>query len=228
MKTDPDFAKTIAETFSGQVSLLEDLIELSACDILGRFMDEEDRDLWNNSRETLSYLLYKTNPNRYPRHSKGEAVILVGPPMAGKSSWVKNNAKDHLVLCRDQFILKLGKTQNYDDAFLTVDQDKVNQAYDAFKREALKSGKDLVFDLTHMTEKSRRRSLAGLPKDMKRKAVVFLVGYKTLLARNKDRSTKENKNINAHTLKNMMGNFAVPLYSEGFDEIEFIFEEDQT
>lgn len=222
-----NFESEISQKFSGNVSLLEDLIEISACDVLGRFMDEEDRPFWNDSATNLEHILYKTNSNIYPRETSGEAIILVGTPLSGKTSWVKNNAKDHLVLSRDQVILDLGKNKTYDDAFKTVKDENIDREYDKRRKEALASKQNLIFDLTHMTEKSRRRSMNGIAKDMKRKAVVFLVSYNTLMARNKYRSKNEQKSMSYHAMKTMMGNFMMPLISEGFDEIEYIFEKDQ-
>jgi hypothetical protein len=55
--------------------------------------------------------------------------------------------------------------------------------------------------------------------------VVFLTGYNTLLERNEKRTKEEGKHIPHYVLVNMMGKFAVPLRSEGFDEIEYVFED---
>lgn len=217
----------VAQFFAGEQDLFTDLVSLTRADALGRFQENENREIWENAHETFAPVLHKINPVIYPRVSKteGEAIILVGPPMSGKSTWLKKHAPNHLVVCRDQVILDLAKTQNYNEAYHIMDEDKVNQEFDLRKKEALKSGKDIVFDLTHMTEKSRRKSMAGIPKNMKRRAVVFLVGYETLKARNEVRAKEENKRIPDYVLQNMMGNLSMPMRSEGFDEISYVFEE---
>lgn len=213
----------VAQFFAGETELFKDLIALTKVDALGRFSESEERELWTKAEEHFSPVTYKINPFVYPRQTQGEAIILVGPPMSGKSTWVKNYAKDHLVLCRDQVIMDMAKGKNYNDAYRSVDQDKVNAEFSLLHKEALKSGKNLVFDLTNMSEKDRRKSLAGLPKQMKRKAVVFLAGYEVLKSRNEKRSKEENKHIPQYVLENMMGKFSMPMKSEGFDEIEYVF-----
>lgn len=214
----------VAKFFVGEQDLFNNLISLTRNDALGRWGENEDREPWLNAHETFAPILHKINPIIYPRKMEGEAIILIGPPMSGKSSWVKKNKGNHLVLCRDQVIMNLAKGKNYNEAYSSVDQDKVNKEYDLLKKEALKSGKNLIFDLTHLTEKSRRKSLDGIPKNMKRKAIVFLTGYETLNSRNEIRSKEENKRIPDYVLKTMIGQFSMPMRSEGFDEIEYVFE----
>ena len=222
MRNSEGWQREVAKTFAGEVEFLKNLIQMNACDALGRFAEKEDRDLWNDAENYFSPLVHMTNPVIYPRQTKGTATILVGPPMSGKSTWIKKNAKDSIVLCRDEVIMELGKGKEYNEAFRSVDQDEVNRIYDLRKKESLKLGKDLVFDLTHMSEKSRRKSLAGIPKDMKRVAVVFLTSYNTLKERNDKRTKEENKTIPQRVLEMMMGQFSVPLRSEGFDEIVYV------
>lgn len=218
------YEEEVAKFFLGEKDLFTDLISLTRADALGRFAENESREIWENAHETFAPVLHKINPTIYPRQTQGEAIILVGPPMSGKSTWIKSNATaNHLVVCRDQVIMDMAKGKDYNEAYRSVDQDKVNQQYDLLRKDALKSGKDLIFDLTHMTEKSRRKSLAGLPKNMKRRAVVFLTGYETLKTRNEVRAKKENKRIPDYVLQNMMGQFVMPMRSEGFDEIEYVF-----
>jgi len=219
------YEEEAAKFFLGEKDLFVDLVSLSRADALGRFSENESREIWENAHETFAPVLHKINPLIYPRSNmKGEAIILVGPPMSGKSTWIKNNATDnHLVVCRDKVIMDMVKGKDYNEAYRSVDQDKVNQQYDLLRKDALKSGKDLIFDLTHMTKKSRRKSLSGLPKNMKRRAVVFLTGYETLKERNEIRDKEENKRISDDVLQNMIGQFVMPMHSEGFDEIEYIF-----
>lgn len=220
------YEEKVSRFFSGEVELFKDLLSLTRVDSLGRFAENENRDIWINVEKTFDHVLKRINPFIHPRKTRGEVIILVGPPMSGKSTWVKNNSKDHLVLSRDQLILDMAKTNNYNEAYKLVDKDKINQTFENQRRLAIKSGKDIILDLTHMSQKSRRKSLAGIPKEMKRTAIVFLVGYETLLKRNTIRSQSENKEIPKHILENMMGQFSMPMKSEGFDEIEYIFEKE--
>ena len=218
------FESKVIEKFAGELDLFKDLVNLTKCDALGRFAENEDRSIWENADEYFSNVTKQIQPVIPIRETKGEVTILIGVPGSGKSTWVKANGDLSLILSRDEVIMEMGEGKNYTEAYQSLDAEKVNIEFDKRRREAIKSGRDLIFDMTHMTAKSRRRSLQGLPKSMKRKAVVFLVGYKTLLERNEKRALEEGKNIPHHVLLNMMGNYSVPLRSEGFDEIEFILE----
>lgn len=224
MRAENTFERDVIEKFKGEPELLMDLIDMTACDALGRFAErEENRDFWMNAQNNLGHLVYKVDAPKITRQTKGEAIVLVGPPCSGKSTWIKQNAKDYKLVCRDNVIMEMGKGKHYNDAFRSVDQDKVNQEYDRMRKQVIKTEQNIVFDLTHMTGKSRRKSLAGLPKDMKRTAVVFLTSFETLNDRNQKRNKDENKFIPAHAMENMMGSFDFPLEAEGFDEIKVVY-----
>lgn len=219
------YEQRVISKFAGEQELFYDILSLTRSDALGRFAENEDRSPFFDPHQTFSSILYGINPVIYPRETQGEAIVLIGPPMSGKSSWIKKNTSSHLILSRDEVIMEMGKGKSYSEAYKSVDQDKVNAEYDSRRKLAMRSGKDLVFDMCNMSEKDRRRNLNGLPKQMKRKAVVFLTGYNTLLERNEKRTKEEGKHIPHYVLVNMMGKFAVPLRSEGFDEIEYVFED---
>lgn len=220
---DEGFEDKIVEKFKGHPELLMDLIDLSSCDGLGRFTEaDEKRDFWMKAQDHLGHLVFRCDIPKIERKTIGEAIVLVGPPCSGKSTWIKNNGVGFKVMSRDEVIMDMGKGKSYNDAFRSVDQDKVNAEYDRRRREVIKTEKQIIFDLTHMTEKSRRKSLAGLPKDMKRTAVVFLTPFEVLQERNQKRNKEEGKFIPAHAMENMMGSFAFPLLTEGFDEIKVI------
>ena len=225
MRNEETFESEIVDAFKGNAELLMDLIDMTACDALGRFAEkEENRDFWMSAQNNLGHLVFKCDtPQLPPRKTDGEAIILVGPPNSGKSTWVKQNAKDYKVMSRDNTILRLAKTDNYNEAWRKVDQKDVDSAYDMERKVVAKTEKHIVFDLTHMTAKARTRSINGLPKDMKRTCVVFFTPYEELVARDKKRTKEENKSIPAHALQNMMGSFAFPVLSEGFDEIKYVF-----
>lgn len=220
------FEKDIVEKFKGNAKLLMDLIDMSAADALGRFQEaDEKRDFWEKAQDNLGHLVYKCDAPKIIRATKGEAIILVGPPMSGKSTWMKKNSVGYTVISRDEMLLKVAKTDDYAEAWAKVDQDKVNAAYELHKKAVVKSDEKIIFDLTHMTAKGRNRSLQGLPRDMKRVCVVFLTSIETLQARNIKRTKDENKHIPDYVLKNMMGSFEFPLISEGFDEIRYVLTE---
>jgi predicted kinase len=221
-----NFESEIVEQFKGNAELLMDLIDMSACDALGRFTEaDEKREFWSNAQNHLGHLVFKCDKPQITRPTSGEAIILVGPPMSGKSTWIKQHGQGYTVLSRDEIILQMAKTTNYSEAWAKVDQDKVNAEYERTKKSVIKTNKQIIFDLTHMTAKGRNRSLQGLPKDMKRTCVVFLTSLETLNSRNLKRTKEENKHIPEYVLKNMLGSFDFPLISEGFDEIKYVLTE---
>lgn len=226
----PTFEQDVADRFRGNLELLSDLIGMNAADFLGRFSSdgEDSRDFWMNAEDNLAHLLYKTQERVETRtETKGEAVVLVGPPLSGKSTFLKTNYQGYEILSRDAIVMELGKGKNYTDAYRSVDQSEVDRLYDLRKKEILAAKKNVVFDLTHMTEKSRRKSLDGLSRDFKRTCVTFLSSYELLKKRNEERTKSEGKFIPEGVMKNMMGSFSFPLITEGFDEMRYVFSEEE-
>lgn len=227
MRQSKNYQVALANFFKKDHALFLDLVKLSRADALGRFSESEDREFWKNAEQNFLPIsnLIKNTPH-YSRKfdSDKEVVILVGPPLSGKTTWVNNHAKNHFLLSRDQVILDMANMDNMDQAWEAVDHEKVNIEFGLKKKEAVESGKNIVFDLTHVSQKDRRRALSGISTRYKRKAIVFLTAYQTLVDRNKIRSQNENKSIPHYVLLKMMKGFSIPTLSEGFDEIEFVVE----
>ncbi len=76
----------------------------------------------------------------------------------------------------------------------------------------------VLVDMTHMSKKSRRRTLSHFDKSYKRKAVVFLTDLVTNDLRNNQR---DGKVISKEVVEKMMRSFYPPTF-EVFDEIEYI------
>lgn len=147
---------------------------------------------------------------------------LIGVPCAGKSTWIKNQkwAKDCVVVSTDEFVedyaKECGKTYNqvFDDYMPTaviLMAEKVVRA-----REA---GKDIIWDQTSLTEKSRVRKFNMLP-DYEHIAVVFKTPEPVELERRLN--SRPGKNIPDHVMKSMINNYDLPTEDEGFKEIIFV------
>lgn len=190
------------------------LKELNNADSAGRFHDAED-----SGRSWIPK--YKTKDPAPPKPKT--ATVLIGLPCSGKSSYIRtlNPSRSHSVISRDDILMKFpGET--YDEKWKNADQKQVDKVFQDWKKRCIESGDDLIFDLTHMSRKSRRKSLNGLPKEYKKKAIVFLPTMSTIIERNEKRS-EEGKSIPEDVFKKMICSFYPPMYDE-FDEIEWRFE----
>lgn len=145
--------------------------------------------------------------------------VLVGVPGAGKSTWIKNQewASDCVVVSTDEFVedhaKEVGSTYSevFDEYMPTAVKlmaEKVEQA-----REA---GKDIIWDQTSTTVKSRKRKFNMLPNYYPI-AVVFRTPDGAELARRLD--SRPGKNIPDSVMKSMIYSFEMPSEDEGFKEI---------
>jgi predicted kinase len=144
---------------------------------------------------------------------------LVGVPGSGKSTWVSNQewARDCVVVSTDDFVEEYAKEQGktYSEVFtdymptaVKLMADKVVQA-----REA---GKDIIWDQTSTTVKSRVRKFNMLP-DYEHIAVVFRTPeHKELIRRLWSRPGKE---IPEHVIASMIASWEEPTTEEGFTSI---------
>ena len=146
---------------------------------------------------------------------------LIGVPGAGKSTWITKQewAKDCVVVSTDEFVedyaRECGSTYNevFEDYMPTAVQLMAEKVVRA--REA---GKDIIWDQTSMSEKSRRRKFNML-RDYEHIAVVFKTPEPDELKRRLD--SRPGKNIPDHVMKSMMDNYDIPTEEEGFKEIWF-------
>ena len=145
--------------------------------------------------------------------------ILIGIPGAGKSTWIKNQtwAKDCDVVSTDNLVeqeaVRQGLTYNqvfkdYMPTAVRLMEEQVTQA-----REA---GRDIIWDQTSTTVKSRERKFRML-RDYKKVAVIFPTPDPEELARRL--ASHPGKNIPEQVVEQMISQFEMPTLEEGFDEI---------
>lgn len=148
-----------------------------------------------------------------------KVYVLVGVPAAGKSTWVSNQtwAKDCAYISTDgyveRFARRMGKT--YNDVFDQVMPRAVNLMAKAVVR-AREAGKDIIWDQTSTSVKSRKNKFRMLP-DYYHIAVVFKTPEKDELDRRL--ASRPGKNIPDHVMRSMIDNFVMPTEEEGFKEI---------
>jgi predicted kinase len=223
------FSTKLHKMFSQEdKELLKKLLKISECDLGGNLCKEGNgKDVFGDFNINTLEPLALTNDS-----SQKEAIIMVGAPLSGKSTYISQINKDgkYEVLSRDDIIMSYG-TGKYGsltynklwERFTSEDWNEVNALFDSLIREHTKvsSAKDVIFDLTNMSIKARRRLFSYLPKGKYRvKAAVFLIEEEELLKRNKKRVGKE---IPLEVLRQMQASLKLPLRKEGFEEISFHF-----
>ena len=144
---------------------------------------------------------------------------LIGVPGAGKSTWITKQewAKDCVVVSTDEFVEAYAKQQGktYNEVFDAYMSLAVQLMADKVVK-AREEGKDIIWDQTSMSIKSRKRKFNML-RDYEHIAVVFKTPEPDELQRRL--ASRPGKNIPDHVMKSMMDNFDMPTTDEGFTEI---------
>ena len=147
---------------------------------------------------------------------------LVGVPGSGKSTWIKNQewAKDCVVVSTDEFVEDYAKEvgSTYSDVFDDYMPTAVMLMTEKVVR-AREQGKDIIWDQTSLTEKSRIRKFNML-RDYEHIAVVFPTPDKDELSRRL--ASRPGKNIPDGVMKSMIRGFQMPTEDEGFTEIRVV------
>lgn len=157
-----------------------------------------------------------------------EMYMLIGLPASGKSTWISNflkNKNDEFVVISSDLIIEeisheQGKT--YDDVFSQYSK-YANQEMWRRAEKAFSEGKNIIWDQTNLTVKSRKKKVQkALDSNYKVYAYVFSVDQGTLNHRLKNRSYNEGKSIPERVIKNMANSFTNPSEDEGFNKIVFV------
>ncbi len=85
--------------------------------------------------------------------------------------------------------------------------------------ESLKNGEDIIFDATNINRKHRMALLNNIPKGVIRACYLIATEYPVCIAQNNSRLRK----VPEAYIKRQRESFNVPLYKEGFDVIEIVF-----
>jgi len=144
---------------------------------------------------------------------------LIGVPGSGKSTWVSNQdwAEDCVYVSTDYFVerfaRRMGKT--YNEVFDQV-MPRAIRLMMLRVRRAHEMNKDVIWDQTSTTVKSRTRKFRSL-FDYEHIAVVFRTPDEEELKRRL--ASRPGKNIPDHVVRSMIENFDMPTEDEGFKEI---------
>jgi predicted kinase len=197
---------------------IQDLIRFFEFDHYGRF---NAHDLGNVDGSIMDLYDIKGRAEKLAeedRHTKvitGQIVIMVGPPRAGKSTYIESAKRpDTVVISRDDLVMKYGTGDNYSEKWrsLTDEQQKmidseITKSYDEALRNEVQH---IIIDMTNMSKKSRSKWV-NHPKARNyfREAVLVLETPKVLLSRN----TPE-KFIPENVIHSMLRNLTYPDFTE--------------
>lgn len=147
-------------------------------------------------------------------------IILSGIPMSGKSTWVRENYPDVLSISRDELVMEVAGTRDYNLAFKTVDQKAVDKLLAKRITDAATQKVDVIIDMTNLSRKVRVKNLSYFSNDYYKVSVVLpILDSEEYKRRNDFRSINENKFIPPFVIKSMMDSFVFPTDDEGFDKI---------
>lgn len=146
--------------------------------------------------------------------------VLVGVPGSGKSTWVANQSWD---LGKTAFV----STDSHVEAYARSVGKTYSEVFDEYMPTAIKLmaeqvvearelGKDIVWDQTSTTVKSRARKFRMLP-DYEAVAVVFPTPAREELDRRL--KSRPGKNIPQRVIHQMIEYFEKPDLTEGFKEV---------
>ena len=147
-------------------------------------------------------------------------MMLIGPTLSGKSTYIRNNYPNVEVISRDEIVMEVFGSRDYNLAFKEVDQKEVDRVLATRIKEANDLKTSVIIDMTNMTVKRRMATLRNFDKDFSRVAVVFpILSEEEYTKRNIDRNAKENKWIPPFVIKSMIDSYQEPTLDEGYDRI---------
>lgn len=149
-------------------------------------------------------------------------IILIGIPASGKSTWIKKNYPNSVVISNDIVVEEIAKLKGvtYDDVMNNIEFSTVikecRKRFDA----AVKNKEEIIIiDNTNLTPKVRRKYTG---KGYEREAVVFQIDEAERKARLEKRSTEEGKSVPQHIIEQMQASFTYPKEDENFKSIILI------
>ena len=144
--------------------------------------------------------------------------MLIGVPGSGKSTWIRSRSHDAVVASTDDKIEAAAAAQGltYNDVFES-EYKAANAAMREDVKQAVKDKRDIIWDQTNLTAKSRRGKLGQVPKSYERIALFFPTPDGAELERRL--ASRPGKTIPAHVIDGMIRILEPPMPGEDFDAI---------
>lgn len=164
--------------------------------------------------------------NYYNTHIAGQKTkflwMMIGVAAAGKSTVIERHLYKPgiIVISTDNIIENIAQAcgTTYSDIF-----DKVSSFVGKYSlqmvRDAINESKDIVWDQTNLTAKSRKKKLDMFPKHYYKVGVYVETPEISEIMRRNDLRSKSGKFIPHNVLNNMIQSLEIPSHQEGFDEI---------
>jgi len=147
-------------------------------------------------------------------------IILIGPPLSGKSTWIRENFPTTEVISRDETVMEVYGSRNYTEAFNNVDQKEVDRVLAQKFLDANASKKNVIVDMTHMASKRRKQNLNYFSNDYYKLGVIFpILSDDEYERRNQKRIEEENKDLPMRIVKSMISSYQPITTDEGFNKV---------
>lgn len=147
-------------------------------------------------------------------------IILIGPPLSGKSTWIRENFPTTEVISRDETVMEVYGSRNYTEAFNNVDQKEVDRVLAQKFLDANTAKKNVIVDMTHMASKRRKQNLNYFSNDYYKLGVIFpILSDDEYERRNQKRIEEENKDLPMRIVKSMISSYQPITTDEGFNKV---------
>jgi len=147
-------------------------------------------------------------------------IILIGPPLSGKTTWIRENFPTTEVISRDETVMEVYGSRNYTEAFNNVDQKEVDRVLTQKFLDANASKKNVIVDMTHMASKRRKQNLNYFSNDYYKLGVIFpILSDDEYEKRNQKRIEEENKDLPMRIVKSMISSYQPITPDEGFNKV---------
>lgn len=147
-------------------------------------------------------------------------IILIGPPLSGKTTWIRENFPTTEVISRDETVMEVYGSRNYTEAFNNVDQKEVDRVLTQKFLNANASKKNVIVDMTHMASKRRKQNLNYFSNDYYKLGVIFpILSDDEYEKRNQKRIEEENKDLPMRIVKSMISSYQPITPDEGFNKV---------
>jgi len=147
-------------------------------------------------------------------------IILIGPPLSGKSTWIRENFPTTEVISRDETVMEVYGSRNYTEAFNNVDQKEVDKVLTQKFLDANTAKKNVIVDMTHMASKRRKQNLNYFSNDYYKLGVIFpILSDDEYERRNQKRIEEENKDLPMRIVKSMISSYQPITTDEGFNKV---------